>query len=99
MTHPPAASDTWIVPELGPSLGRLSDPPGSSVPSGPDIVLDDIRLDLVTGLFDMAGAARSFAAGGRGSRLLDRRAKRGPVISDLCLKTQDGPEPTLNHVP
>jgi hypothetical protein len=54
-----------MVPELGPSLGRLSDPPGAPVGRGGlDIVLDDVRLDLVTGLFDVAGAARSFAATG-----------------------------------
>jgi hypothetical protein len=29
-----------------------------------DLVLDDIRLDLVTGVFELAGAARSFAASG-----------------------------------
>jgi hypothetical protein len=29
-----------------------------------DVSLDDIRLNLVTGLFDVAGAARSFAAAG-----------------------------------
>jgi hypothetical protein len=28
------------------------------------LVLDDIRLDLVTGIFELAGAARSFAAAG-----------------------------------
>jgi hypothetical protein len=64
VTHPSAPPDTWIVPELGPSLGRLSDPPGNAAGRGLHIVLDDIRLELVTGLFDMAGAARSFAAGG-----------------------------------
>lgn len=54
-----------MVPELGPSLGRLSDPPAGQTERGPlDIVLDDIRLDLVTGIFDRAGAARSFAATG-----------------------------------
>jgi hypothetical protein len=54
-----------MVPELGPSLGRLSDPPaGPSDRGSLDIVLDDIRLDLVTGIFDRAGAARSFAAAG-----------------------------------
>ena len=54
-----------MVPELGPSLGRLSDPPTSPTDRGSlDIVLDDIRLDLVTGIFDRAGAARSFAAAG-----------------------------------
>jgi hypothetical protein len=62
---PPAAADSWMVPELGPSLGRLGDPPGASAESGSlDVALDDIRLDLVTGLFDVAGAARSFAASG-----------------------------------
>jgi len=53
------------VPELGPSLGRLSDPP--IIPSDRGalgIQLEDIRLDLVSGLFDMAGAARSFMAAG-----------------------------------
>jgi hypothetical protein len=54
-----------MVPELGPSLGRLSDPPAAPTDrSSLDIVLDDIRLDLVTGIFDRAGAARSFAAAG-----------------------------------
>jgi hypothetical protein len=65
VTLPPTASESWTVPELGPSLGRLSDPPTS--PSDrplPDIVLDDIRLEMVTAIFDRAGAARSFAAAG-----------------------------------
>lgn len=54
-----------MVPELGPSLGRLSDPPGSLPDRGPlDVVLEDIRLDLVTRLFEVAGAARSFATAG-----------------------------------
>jgi hypothetical protein len=54
-----------MVPELGPSLGRLSDPPGIPSERGAlDIVFEDIRLDLVTSVFDVAGAARSFAAAG-----------------------------------
>jgi hypothetical protein len=65
MSLPPTSSDAWTVPELGPSLGRLSDPPaGSTDRDNLDIDLDDIRLDLVTGIFDRAGAARSFAAAG-----------------------------------
>jgi hypothetical protein len=54
-----------MVPELGPSLGRLTDPPAAS--SGRvelEINLESIRLDLVTEIFDVAGAARSFAAAG-----------------------------------
>ena len=65
MSLPPTSSDTWTVPELGPALGRLGDPPLTSNDRDDlGIVLDDIRLDLVTGIFDRAGAARSFAAAG-----------------------------------
>ena len=53
----------WEVPELGPSLGRLTDP--AQPTAGPlGVRLDDIRLKLVTGLFELAGAGRSFGAAG-----------------------------------
>jgi hypothetical protein len=55
---------TWSVPELGPSLGRLGDPVLVASRSPLGIVLDDIRLALVTGVFDLAGAGRAFAAAG-----------------------------------
>ena len=62
---PPTSADAWLVPELGPSLGRLVDPPLIRGDRGSlDLVLDDIRLDLVTGIFELAGAARSFAISG-----------------------------------
>lgn len=62
---PPASTDPWAIPELGPSLGRLVDPPQLRGDRGSlDLILDDIRLDLVTGIFELAGAARSFAASG-----------------------------------
>jgi hypothetical protein len=55
--------ERWEIPELGPSLGRLTDP--AEPASGPlGVRLDDIRLKLVTALFELAGAARSFAAAG-----------------------------------
>ena len=62
---PPTSADAWLVPELGPSLGRLVDPPPIRSDRGSlDLVLDDIRLDLVTGIFELAGAARSFGVSG-----------------------------------
>lgn len=65
VTLPPSSADSWMIPELAPSLGRLSDPPElPSAPGALNIVLEDIRLNLVTGIFDVAGAARSFAAAG-----------------------------------
>ncbi|HET8836297.1 MAG TPA: hypothetical protein VFN08_16315 [Gemmatimonadales bacterium] len=51
------------IPELGPSLGRLIDPPPAPL-GALRVPLDDVRIDLVTGVFDLAGAARSFAAAG-----------------------------------
>jgi hypothetical protein len=51
------------VPELGPSLGRLTDP-GPAAPGPLEVRLDDIRLKLVTGVFERAGASRAFAATG-----------------------------------
>jgi hypothetical protein len=59
----PEIEPVWIVPELGPSLGRLVDPP-ANVRGALGVPLDDIRMDLVTGMFDLAGAGRSFAASG-----------------------------------
>ncbi|MDF3052039.1 MAG: hypothetical protein K0S19_144, partial [Geminicoccaceae bacterium] len=56
-------TESWTIPELGPSLGKLVDPPATRGDRGSlDLVLDDIRMDLVTGIFELAGAARSFAA-------------------------------------
>jgi hypothetical protein len=51
------------IPELGPSLGRLVDPPPAPL-GALRVPLDDVRIDLVTGVFDLAGAGRSFAAAG-----------------------------------
>jgi hypothetical protein len=56
--------ETWEVPELGPSLGRLGDPPPEAGAAPLDARLDDIRLRLVTGVFELAGAGRAFAAAG-----------------------------------
>lgn len=71
--------NTWEVPELGPSLGRLTDP--AQPAAGPlGLRLDDIRLGLVTGVFELAGAARSLAAAGdarRAAASLDRAAWLG----------------------
>ena len=62
MTAPALSRE--LVPELGPSLGRLTDPPSGRPRGALGVVLDDIRLQLVTGVFELAGAARSFALAG-----------------------------------
>ena len=63
MTMATPSDALWVVPEIGPSLGGLVDAPASRL--GPlRVPLDDIRLALVTGVFDLAGAGRSFAASG-----------------------------------
>jgi hypothetical protein len=59
-----APRETWEVPELGPSLGRLGDPPPGSEAGPLGARLDDIRLRLVTGVFELAGAGRAFSAAG-----------------------------------
>jgi hypothetical protein len=63
VTLVPASDLTWSAPELGPSLGRLIDPLPRK-PGALGVPLDDIRLALVSGLFDLAGASRSFASSG-----------------------------------
>lgn len=52
------------VPELGPSLGRLGDLPAEGLEGPLGARLDDIRLRLVTEVFELAGAGRSLAAAG-----------------------------------
>jgi hypothetical protein len=59
-----ATRETWEVPELGPSLGRLGDLPPEAGAGPLGARLDDIRLRLVTGVFELAGAGRAFAAAG-----------------------------------
>jgi len=53
--------ETGLIPELGPLLGRIAVPEG---PASGLVPLDDIRLTLVSELFDLGGAAREFAASG-----------------------------------
>jgi hypothetical protein len=57
----PVETEASIIPELGPLLGRLAAPAGTTSGLVP---LDDVRLSLVTELFQLAGAARAFAADG-----------------------------------
>ncbi|HXG44701.1 MAG TPA: hypothetical protein VNJ71_08110 [Gemmatimonadales bacterium] len=54
-----ASPPSLSVPELGPALGRLVAPPAPPAGTPPHwIPLDDIRLTLVTELFELAGDAR-----------------------------------------
>ena len=56
------------LPELGPLLGRLTEMT-ARVPD-PDLVLDPVRLELVSGLFERAATARTALA--RGDRVQAR---------------------------
>ncbi|HEU4699606.1 MAG TPA: hypothetical protein VFS40_10525 [Gemmatimonadales bacterium] len=54
-----------MIPELGSSLGRLAEPPETVTPLPTRLIpTDDLRLELVTRLFELAGAARAFGEGG-----------------------------------
>jgi hypothetical protein len=60
-----SSSTRLVVPELGPSLGRLVAPP--PLPAGAVthwIALEDLRLALVNQLFELAGDARQWAREG-----------------------------------
>lgn len=59
--HRPARA---LVPELGPSLGRLCDRPGRHRRADGWVDLEDIRVGLATAVFELGGAAREFAAAG-----------------------------------
>lgn len=72
MTAPGLAPE--LIPELGPLLGRVAVPEG---PASGLVPLDDIRLTLVTELFDLAGAAREFAASGDVSSAVQSLNRQG----------------------
>jgi len=59
------AGTTLVIPELGPALGRLVAPPPPA-PGTPQhwIRLDDIRITLVTQLFELLADARRWAREG-----------------------------------
>jgi hypothetical protein len=61
---PGDSGSVWEVPQLGPSFGRLTDPPSKDRMGVLGVALDDVRLELVTGVFDLAGAGRAFIAAG-----------------------------------
>ena len=61
----PVRQGVLVIPELGPALGRLVAPPPPPAGTPPAwITIEDLRIDLVTQLFDLAGDARSWAAEG-----------------------------------
>jgi hypothetical protein len=61
-----------LVPELGPSLGRLTAMPGAPVgaPPAPRAELADLRLALVGRLFELAAAARGAVDGDGAAEIL-----------------------------
>lgn len=59
MSAPVRSPATALVPELGPALGRVCARAGPA--PGRWVWVDDIRLELATRIFELAGAARAFA--------------------------------------
>lgn len=77
MPAPPAQPATPArpdIPELGPLLGRLAVPQG--VASGL-VPLDDVRLRLVSEVFELAGAAREFAQEGDAASAVQSLSRHG----------------------
>ncbi len=68
-----------VLPELGPLLGRLLAPPAEKFPA--EAALDQVRLDLLTKLFERAGAARDFIS--LGDEPAARSALGGAVWLDV----------------
>lgn len=60
----PTTRTTLEIPELGPSLGRLVVPSAGAPAAAHWIGLDDIRVALVSQLFELAGDARRWAREG-----------------------------------
>lgn len=65
------------IPELGPWLGRIPLPAGSS--SGPPATfrLDPIRLELATAIFELAADARSWSSAGDRQAAVDELGRAG----------------------
>ena len=70
--HPAPSTQHWLVPELGPSLGRLTALPGAPVgaPPAPRPELADLRLALVGRIFELAAAARGAVDGDGAAEIL-----------------------------
>ena len=68
----PRTSHPVLVPELGPSLGRLTALPGAPVgaPPAPRPELADLRLALVGRIFELAAAARGAVDGDGAAEIL-----------------------------
>lgn len=65
------------IPELGPWLGRIPLPAGSSSAPAPRFSLDVIRLDLATGIFELAADARSWSNAGDRQAAVDELGRAG----------------------
>lgn len=65
------------VPELGPSLGRIPLPAGSSAAPASRLPLDTIRLDLATAIFELGADARSWSSAGDRQAAVDALARSG----------------------
>ena len=70
---PPAVE----IPELGPWLGRIPLPAGSSSAPALRFPLDGVRVELATAIFDMAADARAWSSAGDRQAAVDELGRAG----------------------
>jgi hypothetical protein len=63
------------IPELGPALGRIALSAGTGVPPSVQSLLEPVRLDLTTAIFDLAADARSWSSAGDRQAAVDALAR------------------------
>jgi hypothetical protein len=65
------------IPELGPWLGRIPLPSGTSSAPPSRVPLDAIRLELATAIFELAADARSWSSAGDRQAAVDELGRAG----------------------
>ena len=76
-SSPVSVSSAVPIPELGPWLGRVPLPAGTSSAPPTRFPLDTIRLELATAIFELAADARSWSSAGDRQAAVDELGRAG----------------------